>query len=238
MKLSLHFLPVAEEVIRKLESMVAPADESLAGFMALLDKRLNSAVPLVCQILDRLDHLPLITSDHPSMRAYLSHPIRVAHAVLATMEQPSANAVLTALLHNLFEISGLNEEDLQQWGLSQSVATNIRLLTIDRSCESDIDYLTDFYGAIQAASEQLALVRCMDKLDNLLASQIVDNPQFRSEYIELADRFLTPMARRLDTAFGEYFSATCAFARNAPYLPNMRQKIDLFVRSGDTHDWR
>lgn len=231
MKLSLHFLSVAEEVTRKLESMVAPADGPLADFMSLLDERLSSAVPLVRQMLDRLDHLPSISPDHPSIRAYLSHPIRVAHAVLATMEEPSANAILTALLHNLFELSGLNEDDLQQWGLPQPVTTHIRLLTIDRSSESDIDYLTGFYGAIETAGEELALVRCMDKLDNLLGSQIVDDPQFRSEYIELADRFLTPMARRLDMTFGEYFSATCAFARHASYLPEVRQRIDTFVTS-------
>lgn len=232
MKLYLHFLPVAEEVTRKLESMVAPADGPLAGFMALLDERLNSLVPLVRQVLDQLYTLPSISTDHPSMRAYLAHPIRVAHAVLATMEEPSANAILTALLHNLFELSGLNEDDLQQWGLTQSVTANIRLLTINRSCESDIDYLTGFYSAIETAGEELALVRCMDKLDNLMGSQIVDDLQFRSEYIQLADRFLTPMARRLDMGFGEYFSLTCAFARYAPYLPEVRQRIDSFVTSG------
>jgi hypothetical protein len=232
MKLSLHFLPVAEEVTRKLESMMKPADGPLAEFMSLLDERLNSAVPLVRQTLDRLDHLPSISPDHPSMRAYLSHPIRVAHAVLATMREPSADAVLTALLHNLFELSGLNEDDLQQWGLPQSVAAQIRLLTIDRNRESDIDYLGSFYGAIETAGEELTLVRCMDKLDNLLGSQTIENPKFRVEYIELADRFLTPMALRIDTAFGEYFSATCAFARYAPYLPEVRKRINFLVTRG------
>lgn len=234
MKLSLHFLSVTEEVTRKLESMVAPADGPLRDFMALLDERLGSAVMLVREVLDRLDQLPSISPEHPSMRAYLVHPIRVAYAVLATMEDPSTNAVLTALLHNLFEISGLSEDDLLPWGLPQSVMTNIRLLTIDRSCESEIDYLTGFYGAIETAGEELTLVRCMDKLDNLLGSQIVHDTHFRSEYIELADRFLTPMARRLNITFGEYFGATCAFARQAPYRPEVRQRIDKFITSGGT----
>lgn len=232
MKVSLHFLSVAEEVALKLESMVSPADETLKKFIKLLDERLNSAVPLVSQILGRLECLPSVTPDHPSMRAYMIHPIRVAHSVLAAMEQPSVNAVITALLHNLFELSGLNEDDVQHWGLPPSIAPNIRLLTIDRRFESDIAYLKGFYGDIEATSEELVLVRCMDKLDNLLGAQIIDDPSFRRDYIELADRFLTPMARQLDFKFGEYFSEACSFARHAPFLPEVRQRFDCFVASG------
>lgn len=235
MRMLLPFGLVEEEVARKLESMVATPDDPVAEFMGLLGNRCGaSAVETAERMIDCLNELPSVSKDHPSMQSYLAHPVRVAHFVLSAMTQPALDTVLTALLHNLFEFSGLAEDDLWSWRLPKTVPQHIRLLTIDRSREAEIPYLMEFYGAIEAAGEGLALVRCMDKIDNLFGSQIIDDSRFRREYIELADRFLTPMATRLETSFGKYFSETCAFARAAPYLDDKKRQIDAFVRSKGT----
>jgi len=232
MKILLPFGPVADEVAQKLASMHTPPDGLIEEFIEKLSGKLGaSATNIAQQTLDHLKRRPSASKDHPSMRTYLAHPIRVANFVLAASPDSDVETILIALLHNLFEVSGLAESDLRRWGLAEIVPQRIRLLTIDRSREADISYLMDFYAAIEAAGEGLALVRCMDKIDNLFGAQIIDNPKFRMEYIELADRFLSPIAMRLEPSFGRYFGETCAFARYAPYLGEKKRQITEFLIS-------
>jgi|CXWL01.1.fsa_nt_gi (p)ppGpp synthase/HD superfamily hydrolase len=231
MLLSLPFKRVESEVRLKLESMLTLPDLLVHGCVSLASERLGE---VGSSELDRLVKIvsaqQSATRHHPSMRAYLGHPLRVTRYVLLLSPVPSVHTAAVALLHNLFEISGLEEDELLRWGLRNEVTADIRMLTIDRSRESDVAYLKDFYSAIEAAGPSLALIRCVDKLDNLLGAQVVDDEGYRRNYIELADRFVTPMAARLDNGFGSYFSSVCAFARQAPYLSQHKAQLDAFIK--------
>jgi hypothetical protein len=230
MHLILPFQPVEVEASRKLVSMLEPPDNLIELFLQDVSLKLDPTVSAqAARLLNFFITLPSISPDHPSLRAYITHPVRVAHFVLSAMTEPSADAVLTAILHNSFELSGLHEQELLNWGLSPSIVSSIRFLTIDRTREFDVNYLTDFYRAIEAFGPELTLVRCMDKLDNIFGSQIIENVQCRQLYIELADKFVTPMATRLSSSFGSYFAEACAFAFGAPHLPRTKQQIDSFV---------
>lgn len=226
----LPFLSLDQEVETKLGSLVQQPDGALAIFLRGVDKKLGvDAASRMNRLVERFVSLPSMSVDHPSMRAYLMHPVRVASFVMHCLKEPSEDVVIVALLHNIFELSGLREDQLETWDIPSDLPAKIRLLTIDRMRESDRNYLDLFYSSIEKDGKELSLVRCMDKLDNLLGSQIVEPASYRSEYIDLAEHYLAPMASRIDSRLGAYFMSLCNHARRLPYLPDMRRRVDEFA---------
>lgn len=151
--------------------------------------------------------------------AYLSHPFRVARVAMTLRDGPDARTFTVGTLHNVYEIGNVGEAHLVERGVAPDDAAAIRLLTIDRSRETDPSYLRAFYGAIEAHSEWLALVRTVDKLDNVLGLQLLAEGPVKTSYIDLAERFVGPMARALDARLGAYFAEAIAFARATPSDP-------------------
>jgi (p)ppGpp synthase/HD superfamily hydrolase len=160
---------------------------------------------------------------------YLSHPLRVARLVLDLHPAPTPDLGVIGVLHNVFEVCAKDERDLVDAGFSSEVASAIRLLTIDRQRETDPGYLADFYGAIEAHSEGLALVRCADKLDNLLGLELLEEGPIRDSYIDLAERFVGPIASRLSPAFGAFFQAVVAHMRKTGCSAPLKQRYDRFI---------
>jgi (p)ppGpp synthase/HD superfamily hydrolase len=162
---------------------------------------------------------------YPSLLRYLAHPLRVAICVTKIQVNPRVETVRIALLHNVFEVCGLKEEDLMEAGFSRYVAQAIRLLTIDRTLEEDHEYLKMFYDKIEAFDDNLSLVRVIDKLDNLLSLDLCEDDDTRCRYIHLAALFVTPMAYRLSSELGQYFEAVIAFVRKRTEFPQANAEM-------------
>lgn len=151
-------------------------------------------------------------ASHPSMRAYFSHPVRVARIAFQLVDQPSLEIVSMGLLHNVFEVSGLEESDLVTAGFSTRLADGIRCSTVNREHQFDDAYLEEFYRRILDFGDDLALIKCVDKLDNLLAFQLIDAP-IRDKYLEATSRFVRPLADHLSSPFGDYFGEVIDYMR-------------------------
>jgi hypothetical protein len=165
-----------------------------------------------------------------ALDAYLSHPFRVARIALALDPEPSARTFILGTLHNVYEISGASESALAERGVPADVAKAIRLLTIDRPRENDVAYLTDFYGAIEEAG--LGLIRTVDKLDNVLGLELLEEGPIKTSYIDLAEQFVGPIARRQSNSLGGYFAGAIELARRTPCD---RAKLALYrERTGGT----
>jgi (p)ppGpp synthase/HD superfamily hydrolase len=169
--------------------------------------------------------------DHPATAAYFSHPIRVATFGFRMQSSPQLDTVLIGVMHNIFEVCDLDETALIKLGYRDSVAQAIRLLTIDREFEEDPDYLAKFYGNIEAHSANLSLIRCCDKLDNLMVWELFEESDFRTKYIDLALQFVAPMASRLSPEFGKYFEEVVEYSRKVGCQPDLKAQYEQFLQN-------
>jgi (p)ppGpp synthase/HD superfamily hydrolase len=226
------FGPVEGEVDRKLTDSVAGPPRAETELGRLCVERFGTvALADVHRALRLVRSLPSKEPTHPSLEVYLSHPIRVACFVTRLQSEPRVDALLTALLHNVYEVAGLDESALVAHGFSERLARGIRLLTIDRERETDPSYLLKFYSDIERFGEVLSLIRCVDKWDNILELQLLEDERARMTYLDLADQFVTPMARRLSPEFGRYFEETIAYIRPRPFRADLRRRYDQLIAS-------
>lgn len=230
LKCPLPFASPQDESARKRNSMLMPAHDLAAALDARVREVCGKAGALrVARAYEFARRQAATTSDHPSIALYMSHPLRIALFCLALTPEPDAAIVETALLHNAFEVSGLDETDLVAAGFASDLAGDVRLLTIDRAYESDPAYLTRFYGAIEARGPRLSLLRCVDKLDNLLGAAAIGDAAMHRSYVDLAERFVGPMAARLDPDFGTYFAGVVAQARAHGPDPEFAKRLAAFT---------
>jgi len=221
---------VEAEAASKVLSMTQFSDTPEMELLDLCKQRLSeTAIGDVGETIAFAKSLKSTNESHPSMRAYLSHPLRVAKLGLQLLDSPSAEIVSMGVLHNAFEISGIDESDLVSTGYSQRLAKGIRLLTVDRKRQSDETYLSEFYRRIEEFGKDLALIKSIDKLDNLLAFQLIDGP-VRDEYLELTSRFVTPMAARLSPRLGDYFEEVVKHMRASGCDPELKAEYEAFRR--------
>ena len=221
--------PVAVEATEKVASMMERPEESERALLQLCAERLSKTeLRKVDRALSYAKSLESTDPNHPSMRAYFSHPLRVAHIAFQLLEQASAEIVAMGLLHNVFEVSGLVEGDLLEAGFSERLAIGVRLTTVDRKQQYDEAYLTKFYGRIQAFGDDLTLIKCVDKLDNLLAFQLFERTEEIEQYMELCEKFVVPMATGLSDEFGEYVKATIDYMRAVGCDQRLRAAYENF----------
>jgi len=175
------------------------------------------------------ESLPSRDTRHPSMRAYFAHPIRVAEFVLRLSESPAVETVMLALIHNVFEVSEIIETDVINAGFTQRVANSVRLLTIEREQQYDSVYLSEYYRKIEAFGPDLALVKCVDRLDNLLAFDLIKRTSQLGLYMDLTEQFVVPLAARLATDFGDYMLALLNRMRLSECNEVLRLKYEAFM---------
>lgn len=226
-----QFGSIEEEIKEKHESMMRYPDEDILLLLEEVERRggkmLKEEVSL---LLKRLERMPGITSEHPSMRVYLSHPIRVTLLTLRTLDEIRRDYILISLLHNIFEVTSLRQSDLLEWGIENSITDKIMLLTIDRSRESDRKYLEGFYRKIEDCGIELSTIRCMDKIDNLLGVSVIEDDTVRRQYIELAHDFVGPMAQRISTEMHRFFCEVCESAKAASFSVDLKMGVDYLVK--------
>lgn len=147
--------------------------------------------------------------------AYLKHALRVALLALRWDPRPEAETAALAVLHNVHEVTGPDEPGLRSAGFPDRVVSGVAALTIDRARSEDDVYLRGFYEAIESAGHHAALVRCVDKLDNILGYDATGRDAARARYVDLTERFVLPIAVRISAPLGRVLAAAIAEARAA-----------------------
>jgi (p)ppGpp synthase/HD superfamily hydrolase len=231
MNLKVSLQPVEVEARNKVVSMLAFSDEPervliqkcKQTFADHQNSRIDETVLFAKSLKSANVH-------HPSVRKYFSHPVRVATMALQLQTEPSLNSVLTSLLHNVYEVSGLEEHELRDKGYEDIVVDGIRVLTIDRKHQYDPDYLKSYYEGIESFSDELSLIKCIDKLDNLLAFSLFERTKTLSTYIDQCDDFVVPMADRLSPQFGRYIHEVVTHMRTVEWDRERKAQYDEFMR--------
>jgi len=228
--LNFSLKPVEIEAREKVSSMMAGPEDSEAALLTLCSEKLpEPQFKNVKRTLSYARSLDSTNASHPSMRAYFSHPVRVAKLALQLLDQPSEEIVSMGLLHNVFEVTGLTEGDLLESGYSERMASGIRLTTIDRERQYDEAYLIKFYDRIKQFGDDLALIKCVDKLDNLLAFELFERTPEIERYLALGAQFVVPLASQLSSDLGAYVQQTIDFMRSAGCNNSLRTQYQLFL---------
>jgi (p)ppGpp synthase/HD superfamily hydrolase len=231
MPISFSLRAIEAETADKVSSMVQYSDALEDNLLYLCGKRFSAAdVKRIEQTIFFGKSLESKDRNHPSMRVYFSHPVRVATLALRLESEACMETVETGLLHNVFEVSGLQENDLLRASYSDRMVRGIRLLTIDRQHQYDPDYLAGFYSEIEAFGEDLALIKCVDKLDNLLAFELFERTQAIEMYLDMCERFVVPMAQRLSDELSDYFREVIAYMRASSCKQDLRAQYEFFLR--------
>lgn len=218
------------EAAQKIESAMQYADNAERNFLDLCNQQFSPAqFSEIDRTLAYARALKSSDPNHPSMLVYFSHPVRVATLALRVMKESSLETVVMSLLHNVFEVSGLHEQDLIDEGFKKRVADGIRLLTIDRSRQYDQEYLRVFYNNIEAFGSDLVLVKCVDRLDNLLGLEVIERSEKLNEYLDLSEQFVVPLAASLSDEFGIYLLKVLEYARAKGCNQELRRQYQSFL---------
>jgi (p)ppGpp synthase/HD superfamily hydrolase len=152
-------------------------------------------------------------SASPERVTYLKHALRVALIALRWDPEPDAETVALAVLHNVHEVTGFDRAGLLSAGFSERVAAGVKALTIDRARSEEDAYLRVFYSELERAGRHVAVVRCADKIDNILGYDASGRDAARVRYVDLTERFVLPIAGRTSAPLGRFLAAAIAEAR-------------------------
>lgn len=217
------------EIDRKIESMLSDSDHFE---LELMDNIVNvlgeDSLVKTNSTLSYAKSLPFIRKEE-SFKGYFNHPIRVTNYSIQAIYPPNLDIIHLGLMHNVYEVSGLKENDIEVQGYCNNISKGIRLMTIDRSLQEDVDYLNEYYGDIEDYSKELATIKCFDKLDNMLAFELIEENDEKFLYIDLAQKFVVPIANRLSSQFGSFCSDLITYIKKAGCRNDLRDKYLKFI---------
>lgn len=186
--------PIETERSSRLQSRAAGGAEAQAMFEACLAAHASGKD--YDRILEAYRFAKTIEYTHAGLSpaAYLAHPLRVACLAMRAVKPLDVETVVVALVHNLFEVSGLSIEDMTK-SLSRPVANVISILTVDRRLASRTD-TEAYYERLGRAPRPARIVKILDKLDNLFLLCLNPDDAVRSAYLRDVEAFILPMAAR------------------------------------------
>ena len=153
------------EEFKKRQSLLNPSKDLFENFITSLTKKFDKNE--INDIKNFFSNLLSLDFDK-IYKNYLTHPIRVAHMWILINQSVSAQEIKFALAHNIIENGFLDE---LKKNLEKKEIEKIKILTIDRSKEKNLDYLNIYYNNIEKHSKNLLIFKSLDKLDNLLIGE-------------------------------------------------------------------
>lgn len=131
---------------------------------------------------------------------YFMHPVRVAFLLAAFGGAEEHRDFVCALLHNVFETAPASSGQVAAVA-DDGIVAKIRALTIDRSRQSDPEYLEAYYAGIVRADA--GAIKVVDKMDNLFLLHVAPDRDVRRRYIAEIRRHVVPLcAHALPAATG------------------------------------
>ncbi len=110
MPISFSLRAIEAEAADKVASMLEYSEALEDNLLHLCGKKFSAgSMKQLEQTISFGKSLKSKDRNHPSMRVYFSHPVRVATLALRLESQACVETVETGLLHNVFEVSGLQE---------------------------------------------------------------------------------------------------------------------------------
>jgi len=160
-----NYEEIKEETSKKKKSLLISPKDLFESFVKSSLKNFNS---------NDIEDIKFFFSNLLSLdfdkiyKNYLSHPIRVAHMWIFINTSVSVEEIKFILAHNIIENGFFNQVEKN---LEKREIEKIKILTIDRNKENNLDYLNLYYNNIEKHSKNLLIFKSLDKLDNLLIGE-------------------------------------------------------------------
>jgi (p)ppGpp synthase/HD superfamily hydrolase len=205
--------------LRSLENEGAESESMLSAALAPF-----AGTALASRVRAAYEYAKTIEYEHAGLSpaAYLAHPVRVACMALQLVRPPDEDATVLALIHNVFEVSTVPEQEIARHFGDRFVHA-MRTLTVDR-CQTTRDYTVQYYRRVDTLPRWARVVKVLDKLDNLFILCLNPDDDVRTAYLADVEEFIVPMA-----------------AADLPHLvPYMRDLVANnravgFLETGTTH---
>ena len=123
---------------------------------------------------------------------YFLHPLRVGS--ISGIANPAASVMSSqiGLLHNVYEVTSMKSIEISK-KFGKEVDYVISSLTINRKLQSNLTYLTDYYGVIASLPYKLGIVKVIDKLDNLFTLNNTASGEIKEKYLQEITNFVIPL---------------------------------------------
>jgi (p)ppGpp synthase/HD superfamily hydrolase len=155
-------------------------------------------------------------------RYYATHPVRVARFLtgwLPVSSKVKVEAVVTALVHNALEKEIVTPETLgAQFG--SWVQRAVMSLTLDRVAMQTEEGKKRYYNKLNSLDPEIAMIKVLDKFDNILSLSANPDDQKREEYLTEVELFVLPLARQLAPDFAPYLARLVENTRQVGYVLN------------------
>jgi (p)ppGpp synthase/HD superfamily hydrolase len=218
MTLNVPLLSIEQERERRLQSRQNEGSEVHEQFLTTL--RSASQEPVLQErMIGAYRFAQSIDYHHAGLspKAYLVHPVRVALMALQTVVPIEPDIIITALLHNVLEVSPVPVSELST-RFGSNIAQTISNLTVDRALQEKRDYKLAYYARLQSAGKTGRVVKVLDKLDNLFLLCLNPDQLIRSNYLAEIEEFILPLAHQDLPLLDDYLLRLIQNCRDVGYL--------------------
>jgi (p)ppGpp synthase/HD superfamily hydrolase len=126
---------------------------------------------------------------------YFSHPLRVGALSILISGSAKADIGILGLLHNVLEVSNIPLGTLMDL-IGPELATQVSVLTVDRTVEWSKTYKTLYYRRIMEGLHSCRVVKIIDKLDNLFLLYRNKDEKVRKKYLKEIETYILPMTEK------------------------------------------
>jgi len=198
------------------ESVRCQFDEAVLGIDSLTARQ---------RVYAAWDYAQSLTYHHPgqSKQVYLAHPMRLATMYMRLVRSFDESGVITAILHNVMEVSNVERSELAQV-VSKEVVDAIVVLTVDRVRQWDSEYKGLYYKRLASSPEFVRKVKILDKLDNLFLLCLNPSDTIRERYLHEIELWLLPMTEQLLPELSSYLHCLVADNRRIGHISELSER--------------
>lgn len=231
MEIEIYFESVEKEFKKKIQSFLVISDESENNFKRIVGEKLSKDdYAGVETALEFSRNIKSLDKNHQSSTSYFIHALRVATHIAGTMSDADPECIKTGLIHNVFEISGFDKNYLLKNNFSNFTTDAIALTTINREHQFDDKYLEGYYQKMIDFDERLVLIRCLDKLDNLLGMEVIADESLKENWLRTLHKFIIPMAYSLNDGLGKFMKSAHDLAITRGCNKNLREEYESLLK--------
>lgn len=128
---------------------------------------------------------------------YANHPIQIANMVFDL--GLAAQAIQTALLHDVLEITSFSLDNLSSQGFSSDI-----IQAVNRLSHSKEETRKEFLERIVLLENEPRMIKCLDRYHNLIRSFSVQDIEYLNRYIDESREFYLPLFKNSRGKFAKY----------------------------------
>lgn len=180
------------------------------------------------EITKTIDFINRIKFTHPGLNSleYIVHPLRIAKIIYQIDHEVDIDTLTIALLHNIFEVSEIADEDFLLI-YNNNIMDVIKALRVDRLREHDLEYKKEYYNNLMSYQKGVAIVKAIDKLDNLFLLCLNPNDKIRKSYLQEIENFIYPIVEKHIPTLFEYYKELVRDCKETGFL-DKQKSIKLY----------